>query len=142
VMPPAAPAAAGIFTYSSAAGGKEIGTQFLSGFMPVAAIISGARTRRSTIFRRRPACDRAPGDRQHELAAAENQQRDRERHDVIEQPEQQEAGEQLRPVEAPERDQHGGIEDAEAAWGMACKPEQRRGDEDHRNRDETDVRLA
>ena len=39
--------------------------------------------------------------RQEELAATENQERERERNDVIEQPEQQQTGQQLLLVELP-----------------------------------------
>ena len=75
---------------------------------------------------------RAPCTLQPKLAHAEYRQRQRERHDVIEQPEQQQSRQQFL-VELPERDQHGGVEHAEPAGRMAGKAEQRRGNEDHRD---------
>src|SRR5947199_165259 len=54
-----------------------------------------------------------------------------ERTDIIEDAEQQHAGEQFLPVHLPEPDQHGGIENTEPARRMAGKPQQRGRDEDH-----------
>src|SRR6185503_11858838 len=45
-----------------------------------------------------------------ELADAEHRERQNERHEIIEQPEDQQAGEQFLGIELPQRDQHGGIE--------------------------------
>ena len=73
---------------------------------------------------------------QHDFADAQHRQRQRERQDVIQQPEDQQAGQQFLGVVLPERDQHGGVEHAEPAGRMAGEAEQRRGDEDHRDVDE------
>src|SRR5499426_4595477 len=79
---------------------------------------------------------RGAPERQDEFTAAENQQRKRERNDVVEQPEQEHAGEDVFLVELPQRDQHGRIEDADTSRRMARKAEQRGGDEDDGERDE------
>ena len=77
-----------------------------------------------------------------QLADAEHGQRDRERHDVIEQPEQQQAREQILLVELPQPDEHCHVEYAEPAGRGAGKAEQRRHHEDDRKRHERDVRFA
>src|SRR5215204_1544510 len=61
---------------------------------------------------------------------------------IIEDAEQQHAGEQFLPVHLPEADQHGGIENAEAARRMAGKPQQRGRDEDDGNDDKAEIGLV
>src|SRR3954451_19939193 len=62
--------------------------------------------------------------------------------DIIEDTEQQHAGEQFLPVHLPEPDQHGGIENAEPARRMAGKPQQRSRDEDDSDDDKAQIGLV
>src|SRR4051794_36357693 len=80
--------------------------------------------------------------KQTQFADAENSQRKHERYDVIEQPEEQETGQQIFLVELPQRHQHGGIENAQAARRMAGESKQRRRNENHCERDKADIRLV
>src|ERR1019366_1114857 len=57
---------------------------------------------------------------------------------IIEHPEQQHPREQVFPVHLPQADQHGGIEHAEPAGGMAGEAQQRRRDENKRDHDEAE----
>jgi hypothetical protein len=84
---------------------------------------------------------RRAAQHQEELAHAENCERNRERDDVVEQPEQEQAGNHVLPVELPQRDQHGRVEDPDAPRRVARKPKQGCGDEDHRERDKADMGL-
>src|SRR6185295_13756623 len=61
-------------------------------------------------------------DAEPQLAQAEDHERERERNNIIEQPEQQEPGEQLLLVELDQRDQHRGVEHAEPAGEWLAKP--------------------
>ena len=58
---------------------------------------------------------------------------------IIEHAEQQHPRQQVLPVHLPQADQHGGVEHAEPAGGMAGKAQQRRRDEDDRDHDEAEV---
>ena len=73
-------------------------------------------------------------DIEPDLARAQDDQRKRERQQIIEYAEQQQPGQHRFLVELPQGHQHGGVEDAEPAGGVTGKAEQRRGDEDHRRR--------
>ena len=61
-----------------------------------------------------------------------------ERHDIVEQAEQQQTGQQILFVVLPKRHQHRRVEHAEPAGRVAGKSEQCRGDEDDREFDEPD----
>src|SRR5436309_1528205 len=56
---------------------------------------------------------------QLEFADAQHRERQHERHEIIKQPEDQQACHQLLGIELPERDQHGHVEHAEPARRMA-----------------------
>src|ERR1700755_2930770 len=63
------------------------------------------------------------------------------RRDIIEQAEQQHAGEQVLAVHLPETDQHGRVEHPEPPRGMAGEAQKRCRDEDHRDHDEAQIGL-
>ncbi len=73
----------------------------------------------------------------HSSRAPSSSKRQSERRDVVEQSEQQQAGEQIFLVVLPQRDQHGCVEHAEPAGRMAREAEQRGGYENHAEFDET-----
>src|SRR5579859_7565438 len=62
--------------------------------------------------------------------------------DIIQQPKQQHAGQQVLPVHLPEADQHGRIEHPEPAGRVAGEAEQRRRNEDHSDHDKTEIGLV
>ena len=70
---------------------------------------------------------------QVELAAAEHDQREPERNDVIQQPKQKQPCEQVLLVELPQRDQHRRV-NTDAAGGVTGETEERSGNEDHGQR--------
>src|SRR5258708_8571914 len=66
---------------------------------------------------------------------------DKLRH-IIEHAGQQHPRQQVFPVHLPQSDQHGGVEHAKPAGGMAGEAQQRRRDKDDRDHDETEVGLV
>src|ERR1700681_93102 len=62
-----------------------------------------------------------------------------ERREIIENAEQQHPRQQVFPVHLPQADQHGGVEHAEPAGGMAGEAQKRRGDENDRDHDEAEI---
>ena len=93
-------------------------------------------------WRRLFGADAARGAAEQQFANSQNHERDHERNNVIEQPEQQQAGQQIFLVELPERHHHRGVEHAEAAGRVAGEAEQCGGDEDHRHCDEAEIGLV
>src|SRR5579871_5393065 len=109
------------FRSSSSSGALVSALSYIGGFV------------RGTGFqpkRRRLAQALRPGA-ENNLAKRQQDYRYDKRGNIVEQAEQQHTGEQVLPVHLPEADQHGGVEHAEAAGGMAGKAEQGRRDEDH-----------
>ncbi len=84
-------------------------------------------------------CDPFRPKTDNKLPKREQDDRNNERHEIIEHTEQQHSGQQLFPVELEQTHQHRGVEHTEAAGRVAGKAEQRRGDEDHRHNDEPDM---
>src|SRR5262245_14868614 len=76
------------------------------------------------LYRHSRTCAFAPAGAAHaepELPDTEDRERNCERRDVVEKPEQQQAGEELLLVVLPKRDQHCGIENTEPARRVAGK---------------------
>src|SRR5690349_1379225 len=86
-------------------------------------------------YHRRPRRSTRATQVQPNFPRPQNCQGQRERDDVVEQPEKKQTSKYRFLVELPQRHQHGGIEHAKSARRMTCKAEQRRRYEDHRHRD-------
>src|SRR6195952_2802245 len=99
----------------------------------------GGFARRSGVESRRRLAQAFHSRAQDNLPERQQDYRYDERRNIIQQADQRHSGQQVFPVHLPQPDQHGGVEYAEAAGGMAGETQQRRRDKDHRDDDETEI---